>query len=95
MPGLRAPLCTTERVDGGMALVHMVQPPLAHDMNGFQSPRLDDERWIAITTVAREFGVSRWAVQRWIQSKRLTAHKTPSGRWRVLRSEVNRLLDPP
>jgi excisionase family DNA binding protein len=58
-------------------------------------PRADDDRWVAIATIARDFGVSRWAVQRWIQTKRLPAIKTPSGRWRVLQSEVDRLFTTP
>jgi putative resolvase len=56
-----------------------------------------DELFVDSSEVARRMGVDRDTVGRWIRLGQVRAIRTPGGRWRIPRSELDRLLrgDPP
>lgn len=41
------------------------------------------DRFIDVSVVARRFGVSTTAVRNWIRAGKLSAVRTPSGRYRI------------
>lgn len=58
-------------------------------MNQTHDPLLE------VSVIARQMGVSQTAVRNWIRMGRLRAVRTPTGRYRVRQSELDRISDSP
>ena len=51
------------------------------------------EELLTVREVAETFRVSRTAVSRWAEEDRLPGFRTPGGRWRFRREDVERFLN--
>lgn len=50
------------------------------------------ERMLPLSEVERALGLSRWSLWDWIRRGKINAVKLPNGHYRVLESEVQRVL---
>lgn len=49
------------------------------------------KRLISAAAAAREFGVDRSTMTRWLAAGKVPAFRTPGGQWRVRTVDVNRI----
>ncbi len=54
---------------------------------------LPEKEMLSVREVAKLFGVSEVTVRQWLYEGKLAAIKTPTGLWRIPRSEVEKYLE--
>jgi excisionase family DNA binding protein len=52
----------------------------------------DDDPWMSTAEIARELGVHPSTVRLWVSSRRLAGVRAGARKWRVRRSELQRML---